>query len=468
MAERMSSVSTMSAHTERLLGFSDAVFAIAMTFLALDLGEVPETVGETLSAGDYIAENVRNYGVYFGTFLIVGLLWWRHHLIFRYIKRTSGAVQWLNIALLALTALLPYPAAVVSEAPGLSLALVMLLVPLTLVSIITWVMFEVAYRSGLTIPEIPKPTVGYLRSQLAAPATVLLLATILAALGWQLDSSLFRDGAISLWVLLILLPLLLRLKWPTPNRAVDISEDKLGPEWDSLEETEAEQASRVRSTLERIRNGSDSDRLKVLTDGVVAIAVTILALQLTPPAPDDAQTNEELLENLFSVPWWTYLSTFFLICLFWGGHVRIFRAVIGVNSILLWLNLFFLMFVSFLPTTAALMSHDDAIPAVQLYLATFFGVAASMAAMSTYSAYSKRLMIIIGLPYQQKVRTFRSVMLVSSFLIALIIVTVTQDGWWSNLVWILLIFTGRISSSLDRLWAAKYREEQAANQKVSS
>jgi hypothetical protein len=45
MAERISSVDTMSEQNERLLGFSDAVFAIAMTFLALDLGDTPESLG---------------------------------------------------------------------------------------------------------------------------------------------------------------------------------------------------------------------------------------------------------------------------------------------------------------------------------------------------------------------------------------------------------------------------------------
>ena len=80
----LSSISTTNDETERLLGFSDAVFAIAMTFLALDLGAVPDDVGRPggPTTVDFLHENIPDYVVYFGTFLVVGFLWWRHHLMF--------------------------------------------------------------------------------------------------------------------------------------------------------------------------------------------------------------------------------------------------------------------------------------------------------------------------------------------------------------------------------------------------
>ena len=109
---------------------------------------------------------------------------------------------------------------------------------------------------------------------------------------------------------------------------------------------------------------------------MVAIAVTILALQLRPPPTTEAINDETILENLYAVPAWTYFVTFVLISLFWRGHVRIFTYLQGADPVVLWLNLFFLMFMSFLPTAAAisaarprnycagfLLAHDVSSPA---------------------------------------------------------------------------------------------------------
>lgn len=463
MAEPVSSISTTSEHTERLLGFSDAVFAIAMTFLALDLGEVPESVGSTVSVSEFVSEHARDYGVYFATFLIVSLLWWRHHLVFRYIKRESGRILWLNIVVLALTALLPYPAAMVSEAPDLPLALVMLLVPLTLVAATTWAIFEAGLRSGQSIPGIPRPTIAYVRAQLAAPTIVLAAAAVLAAASWRLDNSFLRHASELLWVLLLVIPMVLRLRWPVPQSAVEVPAEQLGPEWESAAEAEAEQSEEVRSSLTRIRNGSDADRIKILTDGVAAIAVTILALQLTPPAPTDAQSNQDLIENFTAVPWWTYLTTFFLVCLFWRLHVRLFTRIIGVNTLMLWLNLLFLMFMSFLPTVAALMSQAGGAEANEMYLAAMFATSASLIAMSMYATYAKRLAIVSALPYQTHLRAIREAMLAASFLVALIAVLITQNPAWSGLIWVILIASARVNRVLGRSWSAKAEAATAGN-----
>ena len=91
---------------------------------------------------DFLHENIPDYVVYFGTFLVVGFLWWRHHLMFRYIKRNSSGILWTNTLMLALVAMLPYPASVLSEAPGSGLALLMLLVPLTAIGLLMWLQWN--------------------------------------------------------------------------------------------------------------------------------------------------------------------------------------------------------------------------------------------------------------------------------------------------------------------------------------
>lgn len=450
MKAMLSSISTTNDETERLLGFSDAVFAIAMTFLALDLGAVPENLGQPggPTTADFLHENIPDYAVYFGTFLLVGFLWWRHHLMFRYIKRSSGGILWTNTLMLALVAMLPYPASVVSEAPNSGLALLMLLVPLTAIGLLMWLQWEIAVRGHLVIPNLPKPYVSYVRAQVMASPIVLALASCAATYSWLNDSTLARRIAFGMWTLLIILPVVLRRIYPTPDHAYQVDVDQLSDKWQSLEDRQKEETARIRGLLARLRNGSDTDRIKVLTDGVVAIAVTILALQLRPPPHNEPITDEAILDNLANVPAWTYFVTFVLITLFWRGHVRIFTYLRGADPVVLWLNLIFLMFISFLPIAAAINARDVAVPALSFYLLMMFLTGLAMAVLGQYGSRARNLTVELGTPTERLIATIRSATAVSAFLIALILVVAFDSPVLSNVIWVIFIVAGRLSAYL--------------------
>ena len=452
MRRTLSSISTISEHNERLLGFSDAVFAIAMTFLALDLGAIPDDVGDPggPTTAQFLAENIPDYVVYFGTFLMVAYLWWRHHLMFRYIKRSSTLLVWLNTLMLALVAMLPYPAAVLSEAYHFAFAFVLLLVPLTLIGLFQWLAWEAAVVQKLIIPDTPAATIRYIRGQVMASPIVLALASVLAYVGWQTGSHMWLRIGAALWALLIVIPLVLRHFYPPPDKAYEFPEDELPDVWKSRDELDAERSRKVRSSLERLRNGSDTDRIKILTDGVVAIAVTILALQLRPPHVDGELTDEVLVENFQSVPWWTYLVTFVLISLFWRGHVRIFTAIRGADPAMLWLNLLFLMSIAFLPMTAALIAQSPDTTATAFYLLVMFLAGISMAGLGQYGSRAKGLEVALGTERERLVSSMRSITAAFAFLVALILVVVFDAPILSNVVWVIFIVAGQWSRWLLR------------------
>jgi uncharacterized membrane protein len=445
MAERVSSIDTMSEQNERLLGFSDAVFAIAMTFLALELGDTPESLGEPGgdSVEEFIRDRVSAYGVYFGTFLVVAFLWWRHHLIFRYIKRSSKGLVWLNVAMLALVALLPYPAQLLGESEsGSALALFVLLVPLILIGLLLWLQWELALKQQLTIPTLPSGTIKYVRSQLMNSPLAMGVAAALAAISWKTGSDLAYGMSLGMWPVLIVVAMVWRQIWPVPEQATEIAVDNVDGEWSAAADVDEEEAKRVRTVLARVRNGSDTDRLKVLTDGVVAIAVTILALQLRPPAVS-VITDETILASLKVVPWVNYLTTFLLISVFWMAHVRIFRRVLGADTILLWFNLFFLMFVSFLPTAAVLQNAKEVPETVVIYWLSMFFTSVSLIAISVYATYGKKLAVAAASEVDSVALIIRSVSLAGAFLGVAGLVWVTQTTSWALAVYIVLFINGR-------------------------
>jgi uncharacterized membrane protein len=106
---------SMLADTARVEAFSDAVFAIVITLLILDV-RVPQAEPGHLWAG--IIEQWPNYLAYVTSFLAVGVLWLNHHAVFRRIGWVDRTLHWLNLGILFTAALLPFPTAVVAHAVG--------------------------------------------------------------------------------------------------------------------------------------------------------------------------------------------------------------------------------------------------------------------------------------------------------------------------------------------------------------
>lgn len=92
--------------TERLTFFSDAVAAIAITLLALDL-PVPTggTAAEFLAA---LQENAFDYVSFLISFVAIGTHWRIHHRVYRHVRRADGAVAQLNMLWLLLIVLNPF------------------------------------------------------------------------------------------------------------------------------------------------------------------------------------------------------------------------------------------------------------------------------------------------------------------------------------------------------------------------
>lgn len=100
-------------------------------------------------------------------------------------------------------------------------------------------------------------------------------------------------------------------------------------------------------------------RLEAFSDGVLAIAITLLVLEIKAPhlaAPADAR--EALVALVALGPkFLSYLLSFLFIAVFWVNHHRFFRLVQRVDTGLLWLNIVLLLALSFIPFPTALIGE---------------------------------------------------------------------------------------------------------------
>lgn len=98
---------------ERLVFFSDAVIAIAITLLAIEI-RLPDTTSAA-ALGRSLIELWPRYMSFAISFVVIGMYWMAHHSMFMSIRRFDRTLIWLNLLFLACIAFIPFPTAVVGE-----------------------------------------------------------------------------------------------------------------------------------------------------------------------------------------------------------------------------------------------------------------------------------------------------------------------------------------------------------------
>src|SRR5437763_213878 len=94
------------------------------------------------------------------------------------------------------------------------------------------------------------------------------------------------------------------------------------------------------------------DRLEAFSDGVIAILITIMVLELHVPHGDDIHA----LRPLFPV-FLAYVLSFINLAIYWNNHHHMFQVTQRVNGGILWANLHLLFWLSLIPFTTAWMGE---------------------------------------------------------------------------------------------------------------
>lgn len=93
-------------------------------------------------------------------------------------------------------------------------------------------------------------------------------------------------------------------------------------------------------------------RTEAFSDGVIAIIITIMVLQLTPPAGESLASLKSLLPGFIS-----YVVSFMFVGMFWNNHHHLFQVLDKVNGKILWSNLLLLFSLSLIPVSTDWVSR---------------------------------------------------------------------------------------------------------------
>jgi uncharacterized membrane protein len=141
----------------------------------------------------------------------------------------------------------------------------------------------------------------------------------------------------------------------------------------------------------------DRGRLEAFSDGVFAVAITLLALNLAVAGPGHGQPplQHQLWEHRWAFA--AYLLSFFVIGIIWVNHHALIKTIALVDRMLLFLNLVLLLFVVLIPfataTVADYMSQGnsrDARLAMVLYAGVLLGMSIGFGAIFEWTLHGER------------------------------------------------------------------------------
>jgi uncharacterized membrane protein len=116
-------------------------------------------------------------------------------------------------------------------------------------------------------------------------------------------------------------------------------------------------------------------RLEAFSDGVIAIIITIMVLELKAPQQPDLAAMRALIPAFLS-----YVLSFVYVGIYWNNHHHLFQVVKHVNGSTLWANLHLLFWLSLFPFATAWIgaTHSAALPVA------FYGVVLLLAAVAYF------------------------------------------------------------------------------------
>jgi uncharacterized membrane protein len=184
---------------ERIIFFSDAVFAIVITLLVLPLTAEIELPRDGQDLAHHVYEQWPRVLSFVVSFLVIGQFWIAHHHMFAFVRRYDQGLLWFNLASLLTVSFLPFPTAVMGarlESDD-AFPVVFYAASMTVSSIAVTATWLYAVRRHLTDAAMPASQIHAFTVRALGTSAIFLLSVGAALLGLPV--------AVLFW--LVLLPL---------------------------------------------------------------------------------------------------------------------------------------------------------------------------------------------------------------------------------------------------------------------
>lgn len=197
------------------------------------------------------------------------------------------------------------------------------------------------------------------------------------------------------------------------------------------------------------------DRLLALTDGVVAIALTLLVLQLSVPVTHSLEKDPSSASalwhslNVDASEISSYLVSFVIIAQFWLVHHRVLRSMRGHSEGLAWRNFGFLLTLTLMPFTSDLIGrYGDNPLAITMFGLNLVALSLSTQWIFHYAVHHDLLPPQTRSSHDELASRVRVLLVVG--VVSLSIVLAWTDANLARYAWLLFLFTATIAERITR------------------
>jgi uncharacterized membrane protein len=161
---------------ERIIFFSDAVIAIVITLMVLDI-RIPDGL-PSADLPQALLDLWPKYLSYALSFLVVGVYWIEHQRMFKYVRRYDGHLIWLNFLLLMFIAFIPFSSNLLGEYGDEPIAVRVYAGLMIAIGMMKWVMWRYATHNHRLVDASLSERVIRTSSILGLTAPAVFLASI--------------------------------------------------------------------------------------------------------------------------------------------------------------------------------------------------------------------------------------------------------------------------------------------------
>jgi uncharacterized membrane protein len=172
----------------------------------------------------------------------------------------------------------------------------------------------------------------------------------------------------------------------------------------------------------------EKNRLEAFSDGVLAIIITIMVLEIKVPHSTDWSELIRLWPVFFS-----YLLSFVYVGIYWGNHHHLLQAVKRVNAGIIWANMALLFSLSLLPFATGWMGQNH----FETNTVVFYGISLELNALAFYWLQSS---ILKSQEHDEKLRQALKKSRVKGFMSQICYIAAIPIAFWLPAISFLLFF----------------------------
>jgi uncharacterized membrane protein len=206
---------------------------------------------------------------------------------------------------------------------------------------------------------------------------------------------------------------------------------------------------------EEIKPGSSMgftvERLNAFSDGVFAVAITLLVVSIALPTIHGNVTEAKMAHGLAAVwpHFFAYGLSFVIIGMFWVSHHALFSAITKVNRVLIWMNLFYLLLIVFMPYPTNVLALFGQTTVATILYASVLALAGFMQALMGWYAVRDHRLVDDAFDLKEASDYIRGALIMTAvFLISIVIAIFNPSA--AQYFWAVLFITPMVEHLLKR------------------